>query len=214
MNDEFESAESGFLDIASNTLAVVLIVTMISLLSIRSHTRASTDPRAVVDPTVEFRQLSSTLFGPFSTYFFVLEDRLVQWDQEGFVADLLERGPQGKTLVRAQGRLRLKGGATTPRDVNGFEAIFYLDPQGMLTDQAEWDEAQETAWLQQLVQSYERDHIAPTFIVYRSGMNRFARLYPQLRESGVRFRWYAWRDRDVFRLTRRVSDFTRFRFLW
>lgn len=213
MDEDFDSAGSGFLDIATNTLAVVMIVTMFSLLTVRPQSYASKDPSAILDPPLRFHAPTSQLFRPFTTYYFVFENRVVPWDQESFVEALFAGGPGVETVTGPQGRVRLQGGAATARDVDEFQALFLPDFEAMAAQAAVWDDAATGPWLEGLSRAVQTNN-APTFIVYRSGMDLFARLYPRLRDWGIRFRWYAWQDKEPLKIVRRVSEFTSFRFLW
>lgn len=212
MEQALESSDSGFLDIATNTLAIVMIVMMFSLLTVRIHSHASDDPDAVIDPPIEFRFLKTEIFKPFADYYFVFDERLVAWQQDLYVQTLAEAGPKQGTVALAQGRLRLQGSKS--RDADNFKITFLPDFDQLKESNPAWNSEATAAWIEDLIQRYENERIAPTFLVFASGMPLFSKLYPHLKESGLVFRWYPWQDKKPVRISRQVSDFTSFRFRW
>ena len=65
-------SDSAFLDVAANTLAVLLIVTMLTLWMKQRQTHLLTTPEALQDASIAFVEPQRHLVPPWNSYFFVV----------------------------------------------------------------------------------------------------------------------------------------------
>ena len=201
--------DSAFLDIAANMLAIILIITLFSLVTVQHHTHSSTQADAIQDPPLRFVEPQRDLFPPFSRFFFVVEDRVVAWDQSAII-DTLSTSGSGTT---EQGRFRWLAEPLTPRDIDTYALNFFPERQRLL-DQPALSSNSMDAFVSTLSQDYVGSHLAPVFIVYPSGMEIFAQLYPQLQDAQLRFRWFARNEGAPLYIGRHPAQFTDYAIYW
>jgi len=208
-----EQSDSAFLDIAANMLAIILIVTLFALVTQRYNAYSSTETTAEQDPAIPFATPKRVLFPPFSRFYFVLEDRIAQWDQTAII-QALGGNPNELSGNTEQGRFRWVPDPLTPRDIDAFQLYFYPDQQALLKVTPSFSQAFADRLLLELTQDYAQSQTAPVFIVYPSGMETFATFYEQLQKAGLRFRWFA-RDEDTpLYIGRHPSQFTDYAIYW
>lgn len=214
-NDELTS--SAFLDIATNLLAVILIVTLCSLVVAQHKTHSSTHPAAQLNPSLRFVEPRRDLFPPFSTFFFVTADRIVRWDQAAVIDALLAQsqslsGPaSGATR---QGRYEWLPESLITRDIDAFQINFFVDHEAVLRQEPPFTEAIADRLLTELIQDYQSTRTAPVFIVYPSGMETFTVLYLRLQKANVRFRWFTRLADEPLYLGRHPAQFTDYAIYW
>lgn len=211
MVESSEQSDSAFLDVATNTLAALLIVTMLSLVTTQRQKHLSTTPEAQSHTSLAFMEPQRPLVPPWNSYFFVVEDRVVRWDLEAVVRALLS-APEVSTGGTRQGTYRLLGEPLTPHDIDTFDLDFACDRHALLADHPPLSASAEEAFLATLRRDYAALNTVPTFVVYASGMERFATLYPHLEQAGLRFRWVALHEGEPLRLSRQPWMFTSYSF--
>ena len=123
MNDD--GFDAGFLDVASNALAIMIFVTMFALLTVRSEPVVLHDPRFERDPPLELRVQPPLAERPFLDYYLVFDGMLVRWEQERYVEHLIEHGLRD-TVSASGGKLRLSP-RMEPRDPDSYSASFLPD---------------------------------------------------------------------------------------
>lgn len=193
--------DTAFMDLASNLLAVVMIVTLFSLLSLQSASREFDDPRPQErDPTVDFRTPQRWLFPPLAAFYLVLEDQVRPWAADPIIAQLRDDPRRYNGRVPG-GRYNWQGDERGSRDVDVYRLSFWPDPQAMIPN------LDDTALLQQLTEEYQHRRRAPVFVVYPSGMDAFARLYPQLEASTLPFRWFTRPEGEPLTVGRTPNQF-------
>ena len=205
--------DAAFLDIAANLLAIILIVTVFSLLTIQRHTHSAADPDAVTDPPLPFDPPQRDLFPPFSRFFFVFDDRIAAWDQKPVVAGLMDQS-RTFTATIPQGRYQWLAEPLTPRDIDTYRLNFFIDREALLQNTPAFDAAAATALTAELSAQYAEKRMAPVFIVYPSGMDTFAGLYPLLEQARLRFRWFALAENAPLYLGRYPAQFTDYGVYW
>ncbi|MDX1656148.1 MAG: hypothetical protein R3310_13130 [Candidatus Competibacteraceae bacterium] len=203
------TADSAFLDIAANLLAVILIVTLFSLLAVQSRLIQGEAPDGVLEPELPFETPRRELFPPFSRFYFVLEDRLIPWDERA-VQTALERG----VATTPQGQLRWRAQPLALRDIDAYTLSFRPDPQALKAQQQPFDPQAGEALVEEWRQEYQQSRRAPTFIVYPSGMEAFAALYPQLEAIGLPFRWFPFPENRPLEVGRYPQQFTDYGIYW
>lgn len=200
--------DSAFLDIAANLLAIILIITLFSLVTVQHHTHSSTQADAVQDPLLRFVEPQRDLFPPFSQFFFVLEDRIVAWDQAAIIA-----ASSTQSVTTEQGRFQWLAEPLTPRDIDTYALNFFPDRQSLLQSTPPFSTIMDT-FIAELNQNYADSRTAPVFIVYPSGMETFAEFYPRLQDAQLRFRWFARPEGAPLYIGRHPAQFTDYGIYW
>ena len=211
--NESEPTSSAFLDIATNLLAILLIVTLFALTAPRQRQEGASQIQAPPSTAQPFIAPQRAIFPPFSRFYLVFADRVVVWDQAAVVA-ALAAAPEIHSGRTAQGRFLWLPEPLVTRDIDTFQLQFWPDRDALLAQAAPWSAAQTTALLAQLVQDAARQQIAPVFIVYPDGMEIFVPLYDQLQASGLRFRWFTQTDDAPLLIGRDVKQFTHYGLYW
>ena len=204
MTDD-DTGGNAFLDVAANTLAIIIMITMFALLTLQRTVDGSDHAAAIDDPPLPFIARSHQLFQPFSDYWFVLEEGLVRWDQDALVEALLAGGYLAGAVATHQGRGELERAAIIFHDLDGFRVTFYPDLERLGAEAAATDPKQLGA---SLIERYRDRRVAPVFLVYAEGMDVFAELYEELDNERVRLRWFPWQADDPLTVVRNVNQFT------
>lgn len=215
MENNDHVTDSAFLDIAANLLAIIMIVTVFSLAAVRHQTYSSTHPAAQWRPTLRFVEPQRDLFPPFSTFFFVIADKVVRWDQHA-VIEALHHNPRAFSGMTAQGRYEWLPEPLITRDIDTFQIKFFVDYAAIQTQTGEptFDETLIPTLIANLISEYRQSRTAPVFIVYPSGMETFVTLYTRLQDAGLRFRWFARNADEPLFLGRHPEQFTDYAIYW
>ena len=208
MNEDTFGAS--FLDIATNTLAIVMIVTMFALLTVKSETAVQRDPRFNERPALTLRMQPSLAERPFLDYYLVFDGRIVRWQQERYVAELISSGLR-QTITLPGGKLRVTA-VMEPRDPDSFSASFAPDFPALAAQATLLTSATLKAVTEGIVDRQNAEGLAPNFVVYPSGMDAFEVLYRSLREEPIWMRWFLWSEDIPLKIERRVAHFTSFEF--
>ncbi|MCY4514049.1 MAG: hypothetical protein OXC69_02765 [Candidatus Tectomicrobia bacterium] len=208
MNEDTFGAS--FLDIATNTLAIVMIVTMFALLTVESETAVQRDPRFNEQPLLALRIQPPLTERPFLDYYLVFDGRIIRWEQERYVAELISSG-LGQTIALPGGKLRVTA-VMEPRDPDSFSASFAPDFSTLVEKATPLTSDTLEAVTDGIVDRRNTAGLAPNFIVYPSGMDGFELLYRSLREEPIWMRWFLWSEDAPLKIERRVAHFTRFEF--
>ena len=206
MNDG--AFDASFLDVASNLLAIMLIVTMFALLTIRSEPTVLHDPRFDREPPLTLRTQPALDERPFLDYYLVFDGRIVRWDQERYVEHLIAGGLRDTVDVEG-GKLRVSA-RMEPRDPDSYSAS-YLPDFAALARRATWLTPDTVDAVVAEIDNRAREYgLVPNFVVYPSGVDAFEVLYRDLRETPIWMRWFLWPDDFPLKIERRVANFTRF----
>lgn len=208
-----DATDSAFLDIAANLLAIILIVTLFSLAAARHQTHSSTHPDARHQPTLRFVEPQRDLFPPFSTFFFVTDDRIARWDQSA-VLEALRTNPRAFSGRTAQGRYEWLPEPLITRDIDTYQIKFFVDRQAIRANEPAFMESMIPTFLARLLREYQQSRTAPVFMVDPSGMEIFVNLYNSLQDSGLRFRWFAQPPDEPLFLGRHPAQFTHHAIYW
>ena len=208
MNEDTFGAS--FLDIATNTLAIVMIVTMFALLTVKSETAVQRDPRFSGEPRLALRVQPPLAERPFLDYYFVFDGRIVRWEQERYVAELISNGMR-QTIALPGGKLRVSA-VMEPRDPDSFSASFAPDFPALAEQAAPLTSETLETVTEGIVGRLDNPGRAPNFVVYPSGMDAFEALYRNLREEPIWMRWFLWSEDVPLKIERRVAHFTSFEF--
>lgn len=203
-----EEPGTAFLDLASNLLAVVMIVTLFSLLTVRDAARALDDPLPRPDPALPFATPERLLFPPFSAFYLVLEGEIRLWQEEAIIRGLLEDPGRYNSQVPG-GRYHWLGDDRGAWDVDSYRLRFWPATGEATGEAATPEDLLETLW-----QTYRETRSAPVFVVYPSGMDAFARLYPGLEERGPPFRWFTLETGEPLLVGRYPGQFLDYGIYW
>ena len=208
MNED--ATDASFLDIATNTLAVVVIVTMFALLTVKPEAASQRDPRFDEEPPLALRAQPPLAERPFLDYYLVFDGRIVRWEQERYVEELIATGLRN-TIDLPGGKLRVSA-AMEPRDPDSFSATYVPDFGGLAERATPLTPETVEAIAANIVDRLKKNDLAPNFVVFPSGMDAFETLYRTLREEPIWLRWFLWPDDAPLKIERRVAHFTRFEF--
>ena len=200
--------DAGFLDVASNTLAIMIFVTMFALLTVRSDPAVLHDPRFDRDPALTLRVQPPLAERPFLDYYLVFDGGIVRWEQERYVEHLIAHGLRD-TVDGEDGKLRVSP-RMEPRDPDSYSASFAPDFDA-LTGRATslTPESVETV-AADIRERARTQGLVPNFVVYPSGMDAFETLYRELRETPIWLRWFLWSEEAPLKIERRAANFRRF----
>ena len=200
--------DAGFLDVASNTLAIMIFVTMFALLTVRSEPTVLHDPRFDRELPLTLRVQPPLAERPFLDYYLVFDGMIVRWEQERYVEHLIEHGL--RDTVRAEGGKLRVSARMEPRDPDSYSASFLPDFDA-LARQATVLTTETVEAVAAQIRGREKTHgLVPNFVVFPSGMDAFEVLYRDLRETPIWMRWFLWTDDAPLKIERRVANFTRF----
>jgi len=203
-----EEPGTAFLDLASNLLAVVMIVTLFSLLTVRDASREVNDPRPQPDPALPFSTPERLLFPPFSGFFLALEGAIRPWREEVIIQRLLEDPTRYNSEVPG-GRYHWLGDERGSWDVDSYQLRFWPEAASMAPAAGSPQALLEALW-----QDYRAHRVAPVFVVYPSGMDAFAGLYPLLEERGLPFRWFTLPEGEPLHVGRFPAQFLDYGIYW
>ncbi|MGQ9660676.1 MAG: hypothetical protein ACUVT0_11520 [Thermochromatium sp.] len=204
---------SALLDIATNLLAILLIVTLFALAAPRQSTEGASQLPAQSSTRPRFVEPRRELFPPFSRFYFVLADRVLVWDQEAVVA-ALAGAPDTRSGTTWQGRFVWRPEPLVTRDLDTFQLEFWPDRAALLGQSSPWHAEQTTQLVDELTQEAARDRIAPVFIVYPDGLETFVPIYERLQATGQRFRWFSQPPDEPLLIGRQVTQFTHYGLYW
>lgn len=206
--------DSGFLDVATNTLAIIIIVTVFSLAVVRETIPTSPEPDAVLDPPLIYRVGERTPFPPPSIFVLFVDARTLRLDGDGIVMQLLDKppGPVMRETV-SQGRIDFMPLSASGYDVDIYQFAFTPDPTYIAT-LPPFDPAQAAAFVDDVEQTWRTSGHAPTFLVYPSGMDAFAAAHAALEQRAMPWRWVLIQEGQPIRLERSSRGFRSFTTYW
>lgn len=207
------ASDGAFLDIATNLLAVILILTLFSLVSVRPERDSSASPTARPTSLQRFVEPRRDLFPPFSVFYFVVSERVVRWDQEA-VVDALAAAPDRDSGTTAQGRYQWLPEPLVTRDLDTFQLRFFLDRTAVSSQEPVFPEARIDAFIAELTAAHAARRAAPVFLVHPDGMETFVPIYERLQQTDLRFRWFAQAADAPLLLGRHPAQFTDHGIYW
>lgn len=202
-----------FLDIATNLLAILLIVTLFALAAPRQLSEGANRLPSRAHAGLRFVEPRRALFPPFSRFYFVFADRVVPWDQEAVVSALAE-APATRSGQVGQGRFEWRPEPLATRDLDGFQLRFWPDREAILQRSSPWSAAHTEELLAALARAAASERIAPVFLVYPDGMETFVPLHARLQAAGLAFRWFTQQHPDPVLIGREVAQFTHHGLYW
>ena len=205
-----DAPDAGFLDVAVNALAVIVIVTMFALLTVDVGTAARSDPRFDEEPPLPLRVQPRLPERPFLDYYLVFDGAIVRWEQERYVERLAAEGLR-EVVALPGGKLRVSAAAER-RDPDSFTATFAPDLPALAGAATALTPETAESVASAILERHDLHGMAPNFIVYPSGMEAFETLYRRLRGAPVWLRWFPWVEDVPLKIERRAGHFARFEF--
>jgi hypothetical protein len=208
---------SAFVDVVSNTLMLVLVLTLLLVVAgLRVAGAPWSEPQAAAP---EMQSSRRELFPPWSRYYLVFDDYVVPLDL-GAVAERL-----AADTLPADGRMRLAQGTVQwsdrradyadrlavqlpVGDVDAYTLLLEPDFAAIAAAQEPFPIAEAPARIAAWAADERQHRRVPGFFVYASGMNLFAELYPELQAASLRFRWTTLKESEPIRLYRSEAQFT------
>lgn len=202
-----ENNETGFLDVAANTLAVILIVALFAIQQIQKQTPFRVDPYAKEPPPLSFPLTVPRIFPPYSKYYLLFDDGMVSWDQEKAVREL--RKNNFRTPVRSDGTVVFSPMPFELRDIDSYRVTWMPAFDELQKRLLVINDDTLPTLIDKLEASHREANVSPTFLVFASGMDAFAKLYPQLVDPkrSLRWRWYSWERNRPIVISRSYRNF-------
>lgn len=202
--DGGSDAETGFLDVAANALAVIILATMFMIILSAQPPLTGDAPPDAPKADLAMPARLDTAFPPLSQYYAVVGTGLVRIDLDA-LARQVHDGVEGPTTD--QGRLTFILDRLGRRDYDEYRSVTTFDTRQLRAQAASMaDPAAVAAMADSLEAAYAEAAFLPTFIVLPDGMTAFAPLYHALRERGLALRWFTIADGVPITLTNRPED--------
>jgi len=172
-------AEAGFLDVAANALAVIIMATMM-LVVVSAPILAVGEIRPRADPPeLVFPERPRPSMRPLFSFHFVTPEGLVDIDLDA----LAEAG------ATAQGQLAVQTPRTPRRDWNEYAAQFRPAHAVLRATATALDPESLAGRIEHLAQRYQDENVAPTLFATPDATEFAAPLYWGLRARGVLVRF-------------------------
>lgn len=198
-----ESGDPGFLDVAANALAIMLIVAVLILQTVTPPgVQGAPPPVRASDLTVAPRD--DAALPPLSTYWIVGRHGFARLDLEPMVATLAA----GRNRAQGPlGTLRMIPTRVVTKDYDRFAATFTADEAALARAAQPLDDPETAArFAEDARDRYDRNRISPTFLVRPQGIAQFVPAFHALRAQEVPFRWFV---REEIEFSRKAGNFAR-----
>lgn len=215
-------AEAPFVDLVSNLLGVIILLTLIAIL-LQGGTAQRTFGRVdTVAEELPFLQPERNNVRPFTAAFAVTADGILPIPMHRIAMAMLEQPEavaialddigldvalQRRERVLQFGRLDMELGLLNPpyRDLNEYRVSMTLREGAF---EREWMDGEGFLALP-LMDPNAASQPRPLFYVYADGFDLFADLHAELQSRQARFRWLALTDEDPLVIYHDVSKFAR-----
>ena len=207
-SDDYEQdGQEAFVDIVSNTLGVLIVLTLVAFVWAGSAFESSTTQGEQVP--LRFQASQKSGLAPWTRFYLVRDGQVLSWDIEA-LADIIASGglTPGRfdaTADTPQGRLTFETYQSDGDDIDAYQLSFI--PSVEKDADAKRLPEDDVALANRLAADSRRRRVRPSFLVYQSGMDRFSRLHGLLIERAVRFRWVPVEDGGSLGLYRDRTQF-------
>lgn len=179
--------EAGFLDVAANALAIMILATMM-LLVVSAPIRTAGDVLPSGDtPEISFPEKADPVMRPLYAYYFVSEAGVTLIDLDAIARAVAAAAGDAST---EQGKMSLITPRRARRDWNDYRGTFAPDYAAIKAGAVSIGSAERNAFTTELSTRYEAENVVPTFHVLPEGIENFAPIYWALRTEGIPVRWY------------------------
>jgi hypothetical protein len=208
--------DSAFIDIVANIFGVILLITLFifivrGTLSIEIIEKTQPDIK-----TIDFTPPKKPIFPPYSYYILFYENRYLKLDRQ-FIVQTLINQPQKDEFQTAYGKVQIDYGDNYGirllekdffySDIDSYKITIFLEKSKIKAEGKLLDINKECDFVRQIKNN--KGTAIPSFIVHKTGMDLFSRIYPCLINSKIRFRWQNIYS-DELSFTRNAIDFIRY----
>lgn len=196
-------AETGFLDVAANALALMIFATMMVLI-----VAAPPLIRGMLPQMPRFSPVMPTPFDmanlPFSAYYFVTRAGVTPIDLRVFI-DIQRDNPATRASL---GTSTFRVERSRYRDLDDYSFTLTPDLDAVHAAATPLEDAELRAGLiAALRDGMEGRNEVPTFLVIDGGYEGFAPFYEELRAEGLALRWFFVPNARMLELRRSFLDF-------
>ena len=191
---ENQEDQHAFTDIISNALAVLILLTLLSLMLSGEVYKKSLHEATDDADTMEVRMLRRDLIPLRSSYYVVVDNRIVRWPVAEIAAYLLnnpdaESGNHALCEFLFVDYAGFIGKGKMLRDSNCFSLSFKPNLEFIASEYPETDSKVIETLATTIKKEYFDENVAPLFFVYPSGIDVFVLLHKAINSNNVRMRW-------------------------
>jgi len=212
MMNQNNDNDGAFVDVVTNAFGVIVLITLFIFVASGVISVQQVGKTELETETIDFTPSERFLFPPYSRYTLFYANKVLEIDFNSVARQLVNQ-PQKTEISMPYGTFKLFDGtlrdiAPQPylfSDIDYYRLTFELVPAGIETAGKKLPIGAENHFIAQI--KAEMGTMIPTFIVHKTGMELFARVFPYLMKSQMRFRWHVIEDEVPF--TRTPKDFNR-----
>lgn len=202
---EVTDAETGFLDVAANALAVIILVTMVVLIisgvpQVRGEVTEETELDLSFPPPLE------TVTTPLAAYYAVTPEGVTKLDLDAMTSQVND----GVAIPETdQGNLAVRVSRSAYRDFNEYSAEFRLNLENISKTATPVDtREQRSEFVEMISNRFDNQGIVPTFLIQRGSAADYAPLYWGLRKADAVLRWAVLNPNGEIRIRHHVGSFS------
>jgi hypothetical protein len=185
-DDNIDDVEAGFLDVAANALAIMILATMM-LLVVSAPIVVVGDYPQDDSAEIKYPHEIDLLTRPFYSYYFVSESGIASIDLDAIAQAITVADGDAST---DQGKIYIIVDRQSRRDWNEYRAKFMPNYEYLSKNSLAFNDQQLSLFINELSDFFDSDNVSPTFFVLPDGIERVAPIYWALRGKGVPVRWY------------------------
>lgn len=203
MTQQDMDTDSGFVDVAANALAIVILITMIALLLAAIPIERGEETMEV-PPPLQFPVALDPTLPPLNGYWYAGESGLTRIDLTAAAQGIAAGERKVETTI---GDFYFQNDRSSYRDLDEYRLDYRPNLRG-IADAAELiNDALRPDWVARFAAEFEAERRVPTFFVDPAAYPEFAALYHALRDEGLAFRWRPIKVGQNAVLARRASQF-------
>jgi hypothetical protein len=203
MNDE------SFVDIVTNAFGVILLITLFIFITSSLISVQRVGKTKLENKTIDFTPSKRFLYPPYSRFYLFYADKMLEVDLNSVARKLLEQSQKSQISMPygtfSLGDQLARNSKSLYSDIDHYNLTFDLQPTGIEKVGKNILIGQEKTFIAQVKQ--QMGTTIPTFMVHKTGMEVFSRVFPYLMESQIRFRWHIIEEQVYF--VRTPTDFNR-----
>jgi len=184
MQSEFDM-DSGFVDVAANALAIVILMTMIALLiasiPLERGEEARNEP-----PPLPFPVALDPTVPPLNSYWYVSGAGLTRIELAEAATGIADGQRKVETEV---GAFYFQNDRSSYRDLDEYRLDFLPSPPGIAALAESFDPDAQADWLRKFSGSFDATNTVPTFFVDPEAFQTFGLFFQAIRSEGIALRW-------------------------
>jgi len=204
--------QHAFIDIISNTLGVLILITLLSIILSGELSETEVELKPADRLTIDIHPPRRDLFLSKSNYYIAINQHIVPWPVEAIGKMLLEQRDLSAGSIDIGEFLFLDyteygdRPGYLPADADCYNLSLTPDPKAIV----KLPPPDIDTLAAKIGNDYREKHIIPLFFVYPSGMNIFSKIHRRLAEGNIRLRWVPTsekKDVNIYRLRHQYSDY-------